>query len=101
MATISASSSRTPAISPVMRSRRSTAAGSCRNQRRGRLAVLVTGPDERPGGLRHLVPHAREVPQRLGDDEAGVVAQPVENVQVRVQRADLVDVMGEVQRTGG
>ena len=57
--------------------------------------------NEPPRAVGNLVPGAREVTQWLGDDEAGVVTQFIQDLQIRVQLPHLGYVGGVVQRARG
>src|SRR4051812_9504183 len=78
--------------------------GTARSEVRDRLErVDLVGalPHHSPRALRDLVPRSGQVTQRLGDDEAGVGPELVENLQLGMQLSHLLGVRRVVERARG
>src|SRR5262249_60786638 len=66
--------------------------------RRKGAELVVSRLDDRRVGLRHLVPGAGEVAQRLGDDDASLVGEDAELGELRMERLERVHARAEVKR---
>jgi hypothetical protein len=54
--------------------------------------------DHPVAGLGHLDPGSGQVPDRLGDNQPGVVGDPLEDLAFGIQLPEQADVAGEEQR---
>jgi hypothetical protein len=62
----------------------SSASARRRAHRRERRDLVLAGLDDPPRRLGHLVPGARQVPERFRDDKTGLVVYPLEELHVGV-----------------